>query len=78
MSDQSVLDGGLVRPLRIHGFDIVHAALLIPTTVLSVEWMEPVEDMSYRWAKVALDLGSRSIFLRVEAYEDGSIMVSGV
>ena len=74
---QIVLDGGLVRPLRAMGFEFVYEVFLRPTSVLTITWIEPTEDMSYRSANAILSLPGRNLGLQVELYENDNIVLSG-
>jgi hypothetical protein len=64
-NDQIALYGGLISPLQQFGFEFIVATLLSPTTVLSVEWIEPLENPP-AWAFVHVNVGNGVVRLRVD------------
>ncbi len=71
------LDGGLVRPLRRMGFEFVYEVFLRPTSVLTITWIEPTEDMSYRRANAILSVPGHNLGLQIEMFENDNILLSG-
>jgi len=74
--DQVVIYGGLILPLRRAGFEVIQAAQQMPTSVLSVDYIEPANDMNGRWAKVYMTLPTIGVLaLRVNAFASSNLLV---